>query len=221
MRLTHRLTVVALLLAAGLTGGCADDSSAAQDRETGAETCRAQFRALGEQALGKDAQSTPSGLAARWRSITATIASYESSARPADCGAPLADLTDGIAALDEFSATLRSRDMAYQLSVLQAPIDAFLAGDVPRSANAPSVTEVQEALQILTANAAAADADLSPAWGALATVDLDSSAATSAAIAELDNLAADSPTWQACKEALAVLLAARADVEGGTPTPVS
>ena len=68
--------VLALVLAA-----CGSDDQSDNDDDgpsKAALACRDQWKDLGQQVRGNDAKTNPSALAARWRTISATIEYYTS-----------------------------------------------------------------------------------------------------------------------------------------------
>ena len=208
--------------------GCDDaEQSAGKPVPQAVKQCRAQWHEVAESVIGLDEDTDPSALASRWTTVIATVDYYETSSSEKDCQARIDSQVEAIAALRQFSERLRPYDMSYQRDRVSAAVDLYLHDPVPadvRAANgkkvkAPSHQAVQDALETLTNEAAAADAELQPGWAQLASVSLDDEAAISAALRDLDLLAQSGTHWRACQQALQVIVAATRAQEGLLGTP--
>lgn len=221
--------LLAAVVVAATGSGCAGEEPG-KARPTGqaASQCRAQWHQVGESVLGLDEETEPSTLATRWNTIVATIQYHEATATGKDCRATIDAQVEAISALRELNDQLRRYDMSYQAQQVAAAVDLYLHDPLPAPARnengtmvrPPAKPAVRAAMETLTSFASAADAELRPGWGQLASVDLDDPTAVRAAIADLDQLAQDSVPWQRCEAALQVIVAAVRAQEGlGTATP--
>ncbi|MBO9520232.1 MAG: hypothetical protein J7518_01740 [Nocardioidaceae bacterium] len=223
--------LVAVLVLAGT--GCSGSEKHGPKKATAAQStaeCRAQWHEVGQSVLGLDEETAPSSLPARWNTVVATIEYYEASATAKNCQATIEAQVKAITALRQLNDKLRPYDMGYQLQQVQAAVDLYLHDPLPapardedgRLVKPPSKAAVQQAIRTLTANAPAADTELQPGWGQLASVDLDDATALRKAIEDLDQLAQDSVPWQACETALQVVVRAVRAQEGlGSSGPTS
>lgn len=224
------LLAVALVFMLVVTGCGGDEKKPAKPTGQTTSECRAQWHDVGQSVLGLDQETEPSSLASRWTAIVATIQYHETSATAKDCQPTIEAQVKAITALRQLSDKLRPYDMSYQLRQVTAAIDLYVHDPLPAPARndngklvrPPTKAAVQQAMATLTANASAADTELQPGWGQLASVDLDDATALRSAIEDLDQLAQDSIPWRRCEEALQVLVAAVHAQEGitdATPTP--
>jgi hypothetical protein len=229
--LTGALALALLPVLAGCGKAASKPDEAASTPTTGAtatpgtqavKKCQAQWHDVGESVIGLDQDPDPSSLASRWTTVIATVDYYETSPSLQGCQAAVEAQVRAITALREFSDRLRPYDMAYQLEHVQAAVDLYLHDPVPapvRGANgkrvqAPSHDDVAAAIQKLTVNADAANAELQPGWEHLATVTLGDDAAVTAALGDLDALAQAGKHWRTCQRALQVIVAATRAQEG-------
>lgn len=223
------LAVVLAVTTAGCGGGTSSHDAAAHRTEQAVKDCRAQWSEVGDTVLGMDQDTNPSALADRWTSVIATVEYYKTADSAKDCQDRVETQVKAIAALRQFSDRLHPYDMTYQLGQVQAAIDLYLHEPLPapvRDADKklekpPSKAAVSAAMQTLTANAAQANAELSPGWAQTSAVDLTDVAALTKTMHDLDFLAQDSPHWVRCENALQVLVAAIRAQEGlaGSGTP--
>jgi hypothetical protein len=215
--------VVATALVMG-AAGCGDDSTtrAKAKAERAVKDCRSQWSDVGDSVVGMDKDPNPSALAERWNSVIATVDYYKSSASAKNCQANIETQLKAVTALRQFSDKLHPYDMAYQLEQVRAAIDLYLNDPLPAPARdenhkrvlPPTKAAVTEAMQTLTANADAANAELEPGWEQTKSVDLTDVTALTTTMQDLDFLAQDSPHWRKCEEALQVLVAAIRFQEG-------
>lgn len=186
------------------------------------QQCRAQWTDLGESIVGMDQDDNPSALASRWTSVIATVDYYRQTDTSKDCQANVDGQRKAVAALQQFSDTLRPYDMTYQLGQIRAAIELYLNDPVPAPARnennkvvrPPSKAAVTAAMGTLSENAGQANVELQPGWEETVSVDLTDTAAVTRTMQDLDFLAQDSPHWRRCEEALQVLVAAIRAQEG-------
>jgi len=223
---------LALTVLLGLAvAGCGADQAPAKAASTAdlEKVCRAQWHDVAQTVLGLDGETDPSALASRWTSIIATIDYYETAATTKKCQQTIETQVRAISALRQFTQKLQPYDMTHQLRQVEPSVELYLTDPLPKPARdetgklvrPPGKGQVNQAIRQLRANAAAADADLAAGWGEMARVNLDDPAAVKAALADLDQLAQDSPAWQASEQALQVIVAAIRAQEGqvGQPAP--
>jgi hypothetical protein len=226
--------VVPVLLTALLLAPAACASNAAEKAKPKAQSatqCRSQWHDVADSVLGLDQETNPSSLASRWNSVVATVQYYENSATAKNCQQNIEAQVRAITALRQLNEKLRPYDMSYQVQQVGPSIDLYLHDPLPSPARnqngklvrPPGKIAVQSAQQTLTRYAAAADAELQPGWGQLASVDINDSTALAKALSDLDQLAQDSQSWQACEQALQVIVAAIRAQEGliGAPAEQS
>ena len=220
------VAAAAALFLAPLASGCSNDDSPAKAAtktvSVDLKECRDQWHDVAESVLGLDQDTDPSSLASRWTTVIATVDYYESSTTATDCQARVEAQVNAISALRQFSERLRPYDMTYQLQQVSATVDLYLHDPVPRpvkgangkTVKPPTHEQVQAAMTTLTNQAAAANAELQPAWEHLASVSIDDEAAVTSALDDLDALAQAGARWTACQHALQVIVAARRAQEG-------
>lgn len=221
-RATGVVAVLALALGPVLTACGADEPAPVAVPQT-LQECRDQWREVGESVLGLDEDPNPSALASRWNSITATIVVYENTESAENCQTNIEAQVRAITLLREFMVSVRPYDMEYQLSRVAASIDLYLNDPLPapyqdsagKTVQPPTQKAVRTAAADLSQYAAAANADLQPAWARLATVELTDDTAVKAAVGDLAAATRASPSWLACQAALKVILAAVTAQEGG------
>jgi hypothetical protein len=221
---------LAAILTVALTAcGSSADPGADAKAERALKECHAQWKDVGETVVGMDQDANPSALPARWTSVIATVEYYKTADDATDCQARIATQLKAITALRQFSEKLRPYDMTYQLAQVRAAVDLYLNDPLPdpvRGENGklvrpPTKSAVTAAMQTLTANAAAANAELEPGWSQVSSVDLTDVTTLTTTMQDLDFLAQDSPHWRQCEEALQVLVAAIRAQEGLTGAPAS
>jgi len=213
---------VALSALLALAGCGGEQTPKAKPVPQTVKQCQAQWHDVAESVVGLDEDTDPSALASRWTTVIATIDYYENSTAAASCQANVEAQVQAITALRQFSEKLRPYDMTYQLSRVSAAVDLYLHDPVPapsknaagKPVKAPTHHQVSEAIAVLTAEAADANAELQPGWAQLASVSLDDEQATEAAIADLDSLAQAGAHWSRCQQALQVIVAATRAQEG-------
>ncbi|HET6168104.1 MAG TPA: hypothetical protein VFE07_14830 [Marmoricola sp.] len=224
--------VLAAVLTVALTGcGDSGDSKAKAKAERALKDCRAQWSDVGDSVVGMDQDPNPSALAERWNSVIATVDYYKTSKSAKNCQSNVETQLKAVTALRQFSDKLHPYDMAYQLDQVRAAVDLYLNDPLPAPARnennklvkPPTKAEVTAAMQSLTANAAAANAELEPGWEQTKSVDLTDVDALTTTMQDLDFLAQDSPHWRTCEQALQVLVAAIRFQEGlvGQPSAPS
>lgn len=230
----------AVALALGLTvvlGACGSDSDPRTDlsAERALKECRAQWEEVGETVIGMEQDTHPSALSERWNTVIATVEYYKTVDTAKDCQAQIETQLKTVSSLRQFSEKLRPYDMTYQLSQARAAIDIYLHEPLPEPARnengklvkPPTKAAVTAAMQVLTAEAEQANAELAPGWEQTKSVDLTDVPTLTKTMQDLDFLAQDSPSWRRCEEALQVLVAAIRAQEGlvgapaGGPTDAS
>jgi hypothetical protein len=217
--------VVVLALALGACGKTAEPT-AAEKSEKAVKECRAQWSDVGETVLGMDEDIDPSALSSRWNSVIATVEYYKTTDTAHNCQTNIETQLKAVTALRQFSEKLRPYDMTYQLDQVRAAIDLYLNDPLPaavrgengKSVKPPTKAAASQAMQVLTANATQANAELQPGWEQTTSVDLDDVATLTTTMQDLDFLAQDSPHWRLCEEALQVLVAAIRAQEGQAPS---
>ena len=220
------------LVVAPLVAGCDGGSSTPKKQSnrsgpTSVRECRDQWHDVAESVLGLDQDPDPSSLASRWTTVIATVDYYENTATAKDCQATVESQVRAITALRQFSDRLRPYDMSYQLEQVAATVDLYLHDPLPPAVRGahhklvkpPTHEQVQAAMTTLTTEAAAANAELQPAWEHLASVSIDDDAAVAAALDDLDSLARAGTHWTACQQALQVIVAAQRAQEGLLGSP--
>jgi len=189
--------------------------------------CQDQWHDVAESVLGLDQDTNPSSLASRWTTVIATVDYYRTSTEVKDCQATIEAQQQAITALRQFSERLRPYDMTYQLDRVRAAVDLYLHDPVPSPAKgtnghrvkAPTHAQVAAALATLTAEAAAANADLQPGWDHLASITLEDASTVSDALDDLDALAQAGEHWTRCQQALQVIVSAERAQEGLLGSP--
>lgn len=217
--------VVALTLSLSpLVAGCGS-SAKVKDSAPAAQSlqqCRDQWHDVSESIVGLDQDTDPSALGTRWNSISATVVLYENTDTAKNCQATIEAEIKAITLLREFMSKLRPYDMEYQHDQIAAAVDLYLHDPLPaptrndagKKVRPPTKAAVSAAMADLGNLAAAANQELAPGWGQLATVELTDTEAVRSALQDLDFLAQDSPNWRHCEEALQVLVAATRAQEG-------
>lgn len=208
-------------------GGSTEKPAVAKRTPQAITQCQDQWHDVADSVLGLDQDTDPSSLASRWTTVIATVDYYENQDSAADCQATIETQVNAISALRQFSDRLRPYDMTYQLEQVSATVDLYLHDPLPaatKGANGklvkpPSHHAVEVALATLTDGAAAANAELQPAWEHLASVSIDDDTAVAAALDDLDALAQAGTHWTACQQALQVIVAAQRAQEGLLGTP--
>lgn len=222
--------VAALLVVPALSGcGGADQGPAKKEPTISARLaqCQEQWHDVADSVLGLDEDTDPSALAGRWTTVIATVDYYENSTDSQDCQERIEAQVKAITALRQFSERLRPYDMTFQLRRVSAAVDLYLHDPVPKPVKGPSGKpvkppthhQVSEALGVLQDQAAAANAELQPAWSHLVSISLDDDAVVSDALDDLDALAQAGTHWRACQQALQVIIAATRAQEGLLGTP--
>lgn len=218
-RLPLLLATVTLL--AGATG-CGGTERPTPSVSHEAQACRSQWDDVAQTILDMDGDTTPSALSQRWSTIIAGVDYQRHNAGGRHCSEDIEEQVREIGTLRKLGERLRVYDMAYQLRTIQPQVEIYLNEPVPRSATSengqkvrpPTHRAVQQALDVLTARAEEANAQLQPAWDQAAAIDLSSPDEIRTAITDLDRLAQSSPAFGACEQALQVLVAAvRAEQE--------
>ncbi|MET3960487.1 hypothetical protein ABIE44_000421 [Marmoricola sp. OAE513] len=222
--------VLATTLVLGLgSAGCSEEKKATAAKTPGLSECRKQWGDVADAIVGLDEDKHPSALASRWTSVVATVDYYENTDTATDCQQKIAAQLDAITALRQFSTRLQPYDMEFQADERAADVGRYLADPLPaptkgkggKKSRPPKKAAVAAALKTLEDNAAAANAELAPGWGQLASVELTDEAAVKAALQDLEFLAKDSPTWVRCNAALAVIeKAVRAQLGLGPNDPL-
>ncbi|MFL6062552.1 MAG: hypothetical protein ACJ72E_15085 [Marmoricola sp.] len=216
-------TALALVTGLGLTlAGCGSSSHHSAGGPSALAQCHHRWHDVGQTVVGLDEDTNPSGLADRWTSVIATIDYYEHTTTAKDCQADVENQVSAIETLRQFSAKVRPYDMAYQLGEVTAGADLYAHDPLPgptkgpdgKLVKPPTKAAVAAALQTLSTSAAAANTDLAPGWGQLASVELTDPAAVAKALGDLDFLARDSAAWMRCDQALKTLQAALAAQDG-------
>lgn len=219
----------AVALALGLAvvlAACGSDSDTRTDpsAERAVEECRAQWEEVGETVIGMEQDSHPSALSERWNTVIATVEYYKTVDTAENCESLVEAQLKTVSALRQLSDQLRPYDMTYQLSQARAAIDLYLHEPLPEPARnengrlvkPPTKAAVTAAMQVLTAEAEQANAELAPGWEQARSVDLTDVTTLTKTMQDLDFLAQDSPSWRRCEEALQVLVAAIRAQEGLT-----
>lgn len=213
--------VVALAIVLTACGGSSGSDAKARAARA-LKDCRAQWSDVGDSVVGMDQDPNPSALAERWNSVIATVDYYKTVDTAKNCQSTIETQLKAVTSLREFSDKLHPYDMAYQLSQVRAAIDLYLNDPLPapvrdenhKLVRPPTKEAVTTAMQTLTDNAAAANAELDPGWEQTKSVDLTDVKTLTTTMQDLDFLAQDSPHWRTCEEALQVLVAAVRFQEG-------
>jgi len=222
-RATGVVAVLALTLGPVLTACGAEEPVAPVAVPQTLQECRDQWHEVGESVIGLDEDPNPSALASRWNSVTATAVLYENTESAENCQANIEAQVKAITLLREFMVTVQPYDMEYQLAQVAAGVDLYLNDVLPapyrdssgKSVTPPTKKAVRAAAADLSQYAAAANAELQPAWARLATVELTDADAVKSAVGDLAAAAQASPSWLACQAGLQVILAAITAQEGG------
>ncbi len=223
-RATGVVAVLALFLGTVLTACGAEEPVTPVAVPQTLQECRDQWREVGESVIGLDEDPNPSALASRWTSVTATIVLYENTESAENCQANIEAQVTAITLLREFMVTVQPYDMEFQLAQVAAGVDLYLNDALPepyrdsagKSVTPPTKNGVRAAAAALSEYAAAANAELQPAWAQLATVELTDADAVETAVGDLDSLARNSPNWLACQSSLRLIEAAITAQEGGS-----
>ncbi len=229
-RLTPGAGAIVSLALVLTASGCGAAASTSTSQSRALQHCRAQWHDVAQSVAGLDADTNPSALASRWNTVIATVDYYENTTTAKGCTSIIDGQVRAISALRDFSNQLRPYDMAYQAQQVASAVDLYLHDPLPaptRNAKGkkvapPSKQAVTAAAATLTQLAAAANADLAPAWEQFTSVEITDDAGVRTAMADLANLAQTSASWTACHQALQVITAAE-QAQGlsapvGTPT---
>jgi hypothetical protein len=202
-------TAVILGLAAT---ACGAEKTAASTASKALTQCRSQWRDVAKSVAGLDQDADPSALASRWTSVLATVEYYENTTTAKGCQQNIETQVEAITALRDFSTRLRPYDMEFQAAFVTDDVDRYLLDPLPAPTTGkagkvvpPSKAAVTAAQNALTGNASAANLELEPGWGQLASVELSDASAVDAAVQDLTFLAKDSATWATCAAALKVI----------------
>lgn len=214
-----------LLAACGGSDEPESQASASPTTDAAVQQCREEWRALGEQVedelttdSGDDEVVTPSGLRARWVTVTAQISYYASSGTAGDCEETLAGEQDTIAALEDFSEELAPLDVELALSGYERSRDitSYARPSGREGRAAPSPKQVETALRDLRRLAPQATADQAAGWQQASVTDLADAKARDKAVADLEVLSGESAPYRKAQRAIAVLDRA-IEAVGGEP----
>lgn len=223
----RRAVVVAVLAAlAPVVAACGGaepeaEPTATPSTDAAAQQCREQWRALADDVEGDragDSDGTPSGLEARWVTVTAQIRYYATSGTAGDCEETLGREQDTIAALEDFSEELAPLDVELALRGYERSRDitSYARPSGREGRAAPSPRQVETALRDLGRLAPRASADQAAGWQQAAVTDLDDARARDRAVADLEVLSGESAAYRRAQRAIAVLDRA-VEAVGGTP----
>ena len=210
--------VLALVVA-----GCGDSDKDDDGPSKAAVACRAQWKDLGEKVRGNDTKTNPSALAERWRTISATIEYYETSAKGSGCDDAIEQQEKAISALTAFGAKLAPYDMELRLEQVRDDAEAYAAAPRPSPSPTakpgtkdkkkqkkakkpplpPAPSSISDAVKTLTAQAPVATEQQGPGWQQAHVVELSDSTAVAKAVKDLKFLSTESSGWRASMAALA------------------
>lgn len=176
------------------------------------QICRDQWDEVASNVVGLDQDENPSALRKRWSNVLATVSIYQETDTAENCEENIEALSTGITQLRQFSLRLQPYDMEFQTDRVADDVTRYVSDPLPepvrkgkKLVKPPTKQAVTAALATLTAQAAAANADLAPPWGQLNAIELTDTAAVESALQDLEFYAKDSTSWVACKEALKVI----------------
>ncbi len=212
--------VLGLLLA---VAGCGSNGDRAQsgDRPDEATTsCRQEWKELAKKVQGRDKQTNPSALAARWNTVSATIDYYATSASEKDCGKTLASQQKAMEALRSFGARLARYDMELRLDQVRSEAEKYAAGPRPpapkaskaskgkkkqRPPRAPRPADVAAALKTLTRQAPVSARQQQAGWEQALVAELGDAAAVKKTVKDLSFLSNQSRAYRICVTELALV----------------
>jgi hypothetical protein len=217
-----RVALVAAVVTGVLLAGCGSSDQPGDEPSKAALACRGEWKDLGKQVDGRDEETNPSALAARWNSIVATIEYYSTSATAKGCDEAIAQQKEAISALSAFAAKLAPYDMELRLEQVREDAEAYAAGPTPSPSPTPSPKDkkqkkkqvkpppgppspptISNAVKTLIAQAPVATEQQGPGWQQARVVELTDDAAVAKTVRDLAFLSTQSPAWQASITALA------------------
>lgn len=218
-----RAAVAATVILSLGASACGTDDRPGVTASTDAaiQECRDQWRDVAANLVGLDEDPNPSAMAKRWANVLATVSIYEETPTADGCQQNIETISTGITELRTFTARLQPYDMEYQAAQVADGVTAYLAAPLPAPTGTgknrvkpPTKQAVTAALATLTAQAAAANAELAPPWAQLESVTLTETATVTSAVKDLDDFAKESTSWLACRQALRVIRTALAAAAG-------
>lgn len=209
------LVTTAVLSLGSVSCGADDKSDPARSEGDPVAECQNQWHDVAANLVGLDDDPHPSAMAKRWANVLGTVAIYESTETAENCQQNIETLSDAITELRQFSVRLQPYDMEFQTDQIADAVSRYVAEPLPapvrkggKLVKPPTKLAVTAALATLTAQAAAANADLAPPWAQLSVVTLEDEDAVTGALQDLDDFAQESNSWIACNRALSVIQAA-------------
>ena len=213
--------VLALLLAVSGCGSNDENDNKVDQPSKAAVACRKDWKALETKVGGRDEQTHPSALAARWNTVAATIDYYATSASAKDCGTTLSRQGKAMDDLKAFGARLARYDMELRLADVKSDAEAYAAGARPpapkaskpakgkkkakKPARPPKPADVAAALKTLTRQAPLATEQQKAGWEQAHVAELGDARAVKKAVKDLSFLSSESSAYRICTDRLALV----------------